>query len=410
MRNLIWLLTLVAFGGGVALIPSTSAQPAVRQWESITSKEGRFSVEMPAKPDIQRTRTRRTAGGTVKSTIIGCKTAAGGYLVYRIDLPTAIVKGTEEAELRDARDDIAKEWNGKVLAEKRVKAGLRIGLDFTIRGKLAEETGVSTIRTRMYLDGKTIFATLVVSAPNRELPEDAGRFLGSLAIGNDKAKAAGGLEPDPVGKNLPGWGLAIDPDSDCKIDPDGTKSLSIAIPGIWHDLNPHVNKLNAPRVIQTVEGDFTVTVKVVGDFKPAGKSLNPTSIPANGGGIVVWNNSDNFIRLERFAVLRKGRVNPFIAFVEREGGYEGAVHNVGYPGGDCYLRMERRGSRIAGYTSTNGTQWKQLKPIDTLWPSRLKVGLSACNCTTEPTSVKFEKFTLTGKVVEGTPPAGRKVD
>ncbi len=180
--------------------------------------------------------------------------------------------------------------------------------------------------------------------------------------------------------------------------------LSIEAPGSWHDLNPHVNKLNAPRVVQTVDGDFSITVKVAGEFKPTGQPQNPRSVPSNGGGIIVWNNSDNFIRLERFAISRNGKVSSFILFVEREAGYQGADHNEGYPGGDCYLRMERKGSRIAGSISLDGTKWKQLKPIDTLWPTQLKVGLAATNSNSDPLRVQFEEVTLTGKVVEGTKP------
>ncbi len=389
MRSLAGLLVLIVLG---ELSPAT-AQTA---WESVTSKEGQFTVEMPTKPDINKTRTRKAPSGMVKVMMIGCKTDSGIYMVYRIDLPTAIVKGTENAELDAVRDDLASEWNGKVLTEKKVKAGLRVGRDFTVRGKPAEETGVSTIRVRMYLDGKTIYAMLVGSAPNHELPEDAGRFLGSLALGSEKAKAASEPEPDPKGKDLPDWGLAIDTDGDCKFVPDGKKSLSIEVPGTWHDLNPHVNKLNSPRVVQTVEGDFSITVKVCGDFKPGGKPQNPMSVPSNGGGIVVWNNSDNFIRLERFALSRKGKVTPLVVFLEREAGYQGAEHNEASPGGDCYLRMERKGSRITGSISPDGTKWKQLKPIDTLWPSQLKVGLTVANSNSEPLTVRFEEVKLTG--------------
>jgi hypothetical protein len=402
MRNLYCLLALVVF---VEASPRATAQT---KWETVTSKEGQFTVEMPKEPDINRTRTRKAAGGVVKTSTLGCKTESGVYLVYRIDLPTAIVKGAEERELDAARDDLAQEWNGKVLSEKKVKAGLRIGRDFTVRGKPAEETNLSTIRVRMYLDGKTIYAMMVVSAPNRELPEETGRFLGSLGIGNEKGKAASETEPEPQGKSLPDWGLAIDPDNDCKIVPESKKSLSIEVPGTWHDLNPHVNKLNSPRVVRTVEGDFSITVKVAGNFKPDGKPQNPKSVPSNGGGIIVWNNSDNFIRLERFAISRKGKVGTFILFLEREAGFQGAEHNENYAGGDCYLRMERKGSRIIGSTSTDGAKWKQLKPIDTLWPSQLKVGLSVTNSNSDPLAVKFEDVEVTGKVVEGT--ASKKGD
>lgn len=385
----------------LALLGIVAASPVLAQtpWETVKSKAGQFTVEMPTAPQIERTRTRRGPGGTVRVMTIGCSTDSGIYLAYRIDLPTALVKGTEDAELDAARDDLAEEWNGKVLSEKKVKAGLRIGRDVTVRGKPSDRVGVLSIRTRMYLDSKSIYAVMVVSEPNRELPEDAGRFLGSLAIGNETAKAAGVPEPEPKGKPLVDWGTAIDPDGDCKFTPDGKKSLTMNVPGTWHDLNTHVNQLNAPRVMRTIEGDFSITVKVAGDFKPGGKPQNPKSVPSCGGGIVVWNNSDNFIRLDRFAISRNNKFSPFIQFVEREAGYESAVHNEGYPGGDCYLRMERKGSRITGAISTDGTKWKSLKPIDTLWPARLTVGLAATNSSSDPHTARFEEFTLRGKVV-----------
>jgi hypothetical protein len=57
--------------------------------------------------------------------------------------------------------------------------------------------------------------------------------------------------------------------------------------------------------------------------------------------------------------------------------------------------MERKGSRIVGAISLDGIKLKQLKPIDTLWPSRLKVGLAVTNSNSEPLKVGFEEFKLT---------------
>ncbi|MBV9123326.1 MAG: hypothetical protein JO112_08215, partial [Planctomycetes bacterium] len=181
-------------------------------WEQVTSTEGNFSLEMPVPPSIHRTLTRKNAAGVTRELEIGCRTDTGIYQVYRIDFPTAIVRGAEQAMLNMVRDEFADDWNGKVISQKQVRAGNRIGRDFTIRGKPAEEIGVLTLRARMYLDGKSIYLVLVGSAPNRELPEDTGRFLGSLAIGEKRARAAGTPEPEPTGTELPGWGLAIDPD------------------------------------------------------------------------------------------------------------------------------------------------------------------------------------------------------
>jgi regulation of enolase protein 1 (concanavalin A-like superfamily) len=206
-------------------------------------------------------------------------------------------------------------------------------------------------------------------------------------------RATGTPEPEPLGTALPGWGLAINPDRDCKLTPAGPRSLAVDIPAKMHDLGGALRKLNAPRVVREVDGDFAVTVKVSGELKPRAPSTNPRSVPYLAAGLFVWVDSDNFIRLERAAMTR-GRVIPHIAFLEQEGGYGGAVHNEGFPEGACYLRLERKGSRIFGGVSRDGRNWKELKPIDTVWPEKLKVGLLAISTSSDPFSVKFEEFDL----------------
>jgi regulation of enolase protein 1 (concanavalin A-like superfamily) len=379
----------------VLALASTCGPPALAQapWETVTSKEGQFTVEMPVKPNITRSRTRTGPGGTVKVLMIGCRTEAGAYFAYKVDFPTPIVRGAEDEVLDAQRDDFAEEWHGRVTGEKKVRAEAKIGRDFTVRGRPVEDVGILTIRIRQYLAGKAIYAVAVVSAPNRELPEDAGRFLGSLAIGEARARAAGTPEPEPAGHELADWGLAIDPDGDCPLHPEN-KALDVAVPGTLHDLNPDSGKLNALRVMRPVEGDFAITVKVAGDFQPAGKSTNPRGVPYNGAGILIWSDSDNFIRLERGAVLRGSTVNAYVAFEERERGYRGAVHSEAFLGGTWYLRLERRGSQFTGAVSGDGSSWKRLKPIDTIWPAKLKVGLAAINSSSEPFLVKFEEFNL----------------
>jgi regulation of enolase protein 1 (concanavalin A-like superfamily) len=253
---------------------------------------------------------------------------------------------------------------------------------------------VSTIRVRQYLVGRSIFAVAVFSPPDGELPEDAGRFLDSLALGEAKVRANGTPEPEPAGTELAGWGLAIDPDKDSKFTP-GSGSLTIDLPGAWHDLaGPPLRKFNAPRAMREVDGDFAMTVKISGDFKPGPKSTSPRSVPYLAGGILIWSDSDNYIRLERAAMRRGDRIIPHVAFLELEGGYSGAVHNELFKEGDCFLRMERKGNQIFGAVSNDGAHWKPLKPIDTVWPNKLKVGLMAISTSGEPFSVKFDQFDL----------------
>ncbi len=131
----------------------------------------------------------------------------------------------------------------------------------------------------------------------------------------------------------------------------------------------------------------------------AGPAQNPRRIrtsrlPFNGGGIVVWRDADNFIRLERGATFNRGKFNTFAIFEEREGGSGGAIHNGPLTPGTAYLRLVRRGSRIFGLTSKDGKHWTQLKPIDTVWPGALKVGLNAINSSDVPFTVRFEEMSL----------------
>ncbi len=382
------------------VLASTSA-PASAQvaWQTITSKEGDFTVEMPVKPILNKTRTRKEGSGNAKTILIGCKTDAGAYFAYKVILPTAIVKGTEDAELDAERDAIAKEWNGKVTGEKKIRAGDKIGRDFSVRGKPDKGEGTLTIRVREYLYGNSVLLVAVISAPNRELPDDTGRFLGSLTLGAAKVRAQGSPGVEEKGVELAGWGQMIDPDKDCEIK-DQMKSLRITVPGTRHDLVGVQGRMNAPRVIREVEGDFVVTVKVVGDFRPGGKSTNPKGVPFNGTGILVWSDADNFIRLERAAVARGPRLNTYVSFEEFEGGANGASHSEVMKGGDCWVRMERKGSRIHGSISFDGTTWKQLKPIDTVWPTTLKVGVTAVNSSSLPFSVAFEEFDFKGTAMK----------
>jgi regulation of enolase protein 1 (concanavalin A-like superfamily) len=170
-----------------------------------------------------------------------------------------------------------------------------------------------------------------------------------------------------------------------------------------HDLNADNDVFNAPRVIREANGDFSATVKVVGDFKPGEKSTNPKSYPYNGAGIFVWQNSDNYIFLGRAAILRNKRVNTFAAFEEREWGARAALNNNRLDPGTAYLRLERRGNRLFGSTSRDGKTWAKLESMDISYPGTIKLGLYAINTGNEAMSVRFEDFKFTETKSRPTP-------
>jgi regulation of enolase protein 1 (concanavalin A-like superfamily) len=363
-------------------------------WKTFIVKDGQFIVDFPTNPTNTANETINGPGGRMKVVTVACDTPPVAFIAQKFVLRTAVVKGAEQTLLEAYRDFFAKQYKGKVISEKKVRFEGKHGLDYTIRGKLAGNA-ISTIRVRQYLAGPAIYILQAVSAPNRELPDDdVSRFFGSFTIGTTPRKKSR-AQADVAGKELPGWGTAIDPDGDCTISPDG-KALAITIPGALHDLNADIDKFNAPRVLRQVDGDFDMTVKVVGDFQPGPKSLNPKSVPFNGAGLFVWRDSDNYIRLERAAIIRQRKLSTFAEFEEREGGSTGAMHNGKLTPGTTYLRLARKGSRIFGFTSKDGKSWTQLRPMDTKWPADLKVGVDAINSSNEPFSVRFEEFTFKG--------------
>jgi len=375
-----------------ALVSAVALAAGPNGWITFTSKEGGFTVDLPTNPTVTRSFSHQSPRGVVKIFLVGCESAGAAYLAFRLDVPAAVPRGSEEQLLDAERDFFAEMWKGRVVSEKKVRAQGRPGRDFTVRGR-PNRGGESTIRARLYHAGQSLFAVAVISIANGELPEDAGRFLGSLALGPAMSRASGTPEPEPTGTEIGGWGLAIDPDRDCRFIP-GDRSIAFQVPGTLHDLFFDGGPTNSPRVMRDVVGDFVVTVRVVGEFRPTGPSTNPRTTPYNGAGIFLWSDSDNNIRFERYAFLRGNRYATAIAFQEREGGYAGAEHNENFPGGDCYLRLERRGSRILGSVSFDGQAWKPLKPIDTIWPLQLKVGLAAITTSSSPFSVEFEDFDL----------------
>ena len=380
---------------GLILLLATGfvEQTGAAQWQTVVSREGNFVIDFPGKPTKSYTRTVRARTGEVKIYIVQCETPDVRYTAEKIEIPSSgnLKPAEMEALLDYWRDDIANDFNGKVVTQKKLRLDSgAYGRDFTIEGRPIDKGGLMTVRVREYLSQKVLYMLFAATAADSDLPEDVGHFFASFSPGTKRTKKVG-PQPEPDGKPLGDWGTAIDPDGDCKIDDKGNV-LEISIPNTHHDLNADNNKLNSPRVMREVTGDFSITVKIAGAFKPSTKSTNPKAVPYIGAGIVIWQDSDNYIFLGRAAINRNGKIGEFAAFEEREWGTRGALNNRGIDPGGVYLRVERRNNRILGYTSKDGKTWARLDPMETSYPSTLKVGLYAINGCTDPVSMRFEDF------------------
>ncbi|MHC5536909.1 DUF1349 domain-containing protein [Singulisphaera rosea] len=190
-------------------------------------------------------------------------------------------------------------------------------------------------------------------------------------------------------------GPIIDPLNDCKVSKEG-RGIEIFVPASLHVLDPTRGIADSPRALVEVNGDFVAQVKVPGMIEPGTASIGDWPLTFQGAGLLLWQDENNFVRLERAA------------------GYSvaiGAFHRVmvesckdGKPGrgiylatkeGNISLRMERKGNDITCSYNTDGKTWL---PVKKAWSvtmaSRLKVGISASNISAKPFGARFEEFSL----------------
>lgn len=192
-----------------------------------------------------------------------------------------------------------------------------------------------------------------------------------------------------------GWGQ-VDPDRDCTITIQGT-TLHVTVPPTRHDLSSETGQTNAPRVLQEVTGDFTVQVKVCGALQPRTAANPPGRVPFQSGGLLVWSDQGNYLRLERAALSRDGKVSSSALFEQRSNGLRTASFMMDIADQDMYLRLERRGEAFSAFVSSDGQHWQPNRRLNAAFPARVQVGVAVINAAQQPLQVRFEGWQLDKK-------------
>jgi hypothetical protein len=209
---------------------------------------------------------------------------------------------------------------------------------------------------------------------------------------------------DGRGELIPGWGQVTDPDGDCAVTLDGRKVV-IKVPGKLHDLSPTQGRINAPTVLADIGGDFLAQVKVPGDIHPKGESKRAGKPATSGAGLLVWQDDQHYLRLERTAYCREKTLITEVNFQLRKG--EGRPMNLAYriPAGTCYLRLHRWKGKLYALVSPNGITWDDsIPPQSDPFASSIKVGVVAVNSDSQPFAAQLEEL----RVKKGeAPPSGR---
>lgn len=218
----------------------------------------------------------------------------------------------------------------------------------------------------------------------------------AVLIAASVVAAAGLADTEPVA--IDGWGRVTDPDRDCKLTAEKGK-LTVTVPGTNHNLNPAVG-MNAPRVLREVEGDFTATVKVTGEFDPGETASLPGGGPFNGAGLLVWADDRNYLRVERdiwwVPEIKKHACYPPLVEYYKDGEYQDTdppgTTDEFFKGKSTYLRVERKGKMVTASYSHDGKKWTAAKEVAVDLPRKVRVGVAAVSTSAKPFAVEFEGF------------------
>lgn len=200
---------------------------------------------------------------------------------------------------------------------------------------------------------------------------------------------------EPASGTFEGWGRLIDPDGDSSVSLDD-QVLTIAVPAAAHDLSIELGRMNAPRVVRDVRGDFIAEVRVSAKLQPTEPTTIPDRTPYNGAGLVLFDSEKNYVRLERAAIDRNGHQYNYINFELR---YEGESYSHARSvdlKGDWYLRLERHGDQVCAMLSSDGTRWGALEPfpMPVTMETVSQIGVTVASSSNTPFQADFHGFQL----------------
>lgn len=189
-------------------------------------------------------------------------------------------------------------------------------------------------------------------------------------------------------------GETIDPDNDCLITADGQR-VTIVTSDTPHDFAAELHQWNAPRVLSKASGDFTIEVKVSGTFAPENVSQIEGRTPYNGAGILIVQDEQNHLSLQRASLFRDGKVRHYLNFELRQDGKQSKSQwQMDLKNADTWLRLERSGGQFKASASQDGKTWKSYKPIDTDLNDDVQVGVEAVNSTDKEFRCTFDGWKI----------------
>ena len=149
-------------------------------WQDYKSLPGKFSVQVPSKPQEQ-SQDQTTDVGTIKLNMVIAESNDSGYFVGYADFPNKIANPADiQKGLADSVKSSVANIKGEIKSEKEYLLGDVPCRDFEAGGKV-QTTDVS-IKGRFCLAGNRLYQVFALGAKDKIATADVDRFITSFKI------------------------------------------------------------------------------------------------------------------------------------------------------------------------------------------------------------------------------------
>ncbi|OYQ62812.1 hypothetical protein B9G53_20485 [Pseudanabaena sp. SR411] len=160
--------------------PSPTKTTNSNTWQDYTSEAGKFSVQMPNKPE-ERSEERKTDIATVKMNMAVSEFNDSAYFASYADFPEQFPDSEIQPRLNEAMKGIVGGLKGTVKSSKESKLGKASCRDFEASGKIQAIDAL--FKGRICLSDNRRFYQMFVLAPATKFSNaDVDRFITSFKI------------------------------------------------------------------------------------------------------------------------------------------------------------------------------------------------------------------------------------
>lgn len=158
----------------------TDPAPNADAWQDYKSATGKFSVQLPSKPQEQ-SQDQTTDVGTIKLNMVIAEASDSGYFVGYADFPNEITNLADiQKGLAESVKGSVANLKGEVKSEKESLLGDIPCRDFEAAGKV-QATDV-LMKGRFCLDGKRLYQVFTLGSADKIVAADVDRFITSFKV------------------------------------------------------------------------------------------------------------------------------------------------------------------------------------------------------------------------------------